>query len=98
MTEFLSLDQAFIKKLTSIVLANLDNENFSAEELAKEAGMSRISLYRKLLSINHQNITQFIRKVRLQRPERGEKLGGVPKPLVLVHRHRTAKHGRNNFV
>jgi hypothetical protein len=40
MTFPLSMDQAFIRKLTDIVLTNLTNEYFSAEKLAKEAGMS----------------------------------------------------------
>ena len=67
MEESLSMDQVFIKKLTDIVLANLANENFGAEDLAKEAGMSRGTLYRKLRSIKHQDVIQFIREVRLQR-------------------------------
>ena len=33
MTEPLSMDQAFIKKLTGIVLENLSNENFGVETL-----------------------------------------------------------------
>ena len=67
MAEPLSIDQVFIKKLTDIVLTNLANENFGAEELAKEAGMSRASLYRKLQSSKHENLGQFIREVRLRR-------------------------------
>jgi len=61
------MDQALIQKLTDIVLANLANENFGAEQLAKEAGMSRVNLYRKLESLKHKDISQFIREVRLQR-------------------------------
>jgi len=41
------MDQALIQKLTDIVLANLANENFGAEQLAKEAGMSRVNLYQE---------------------------------------------------
>ena len=67
MTEPLSMDQAFIKKLTDIVLANLANENLSVEKLAKEAGLTHVALYRKLRSIKHQYVTHFIREVRLQR-------------------------------
>ena len=67
MEESLSMDQAFIKKLTDIVLANLANENFGAEELAKEAVMSHSTLNRKLRSIKNQDASQFIREVRLQK-------------------------------
>jgi TolB-like protein/AraC-like DNA-binding protein len=62
-----SMDQAFIRRLTDIVLANLANENFGAEELAKEAGMSRANLYRRLRSVKQQDIIQLIREIRLQR-------------------------------
>lgn len=67
MTEPLSMDQAFIERLSKIVLANLSDETFGAEKLAKEAGMSRTSLYRRLQSSKHQNISQFIREMRLKR-------------------------------
>jgi response regulator of citrate/malate metabolism len=48
MNEPLSLDQAFIKKLTDIILANLQNEQFGVEELSRQAGMSHITIRRKL--------------------------------------------------
>jgi AraC-like DNA-binding protein len=67
MTELLSMDQAFIRRLTEIVMANLANENFGAEQLAKEASMSRASLYRKLEHFKHEDISRFIRELRLRR-------------------------------
>jgi TolB-like protein/AraC-like DNA-binding protein len=67
MPETLSMNQTFIKKLTEIVLADLSVENFGAEELAKEAGMSRVNLYRKLRTAKHEDISHFIREVRLKR-------------------------------
>jgi len=67
MSEPLSMDQAFIKKLTDIVLANLANENFGVKELAIEAGISRVSLHRRLKSSKKQDASQFIRETRLQR-------------------------------
>ena len=57
----------FIKKLTGIVLANLQNENFGVDDLASEAGMSRSALHRRLLQLKHGNISHFIREVRLKR-------------------------------
>jgi TolB-like protein/AraC-like DNA-binding protein len=56
-----------IKKLTNLVEANLANENFGPEELAKEADMSHSNLNRKLKSINNQTISQFIREIRLKK-------------------------------
>ncbi len=57
----------FIQKLTNIVEANLANENFGPEELAHEAGMSHSNLNRKLKSITNQNVSQFIREIRLKK-------------------------------
>jgi TolB-like protein/AraC-like DNA-binding protein len=76
MTEPLSSDQAFIEKLTSIVIANLANENFGVEDLSKLAGMSHATIHRKIKSIRNQNISKFIREIRLQKSmemlQRGE--------------------------
>jgi TolB-like protein/AraC-like DNA-binding protein/Tfp pilus assembly protein PilF len=62
-----SIDQPFIRKLTEIIRANLENENFGIKELARETGMSRFNLNRKLQFISRKTINQFIREVRLQR-------------------------------
>jgi TolB-like protein/AraC-like DNA-binding protein len=62
-----STDQAFINRLTEIILANLENEQFDVDELATEAGMSRSYILQKLTSIASKSTTRFIREVRLQR-------------------------------
>ncbi len=67
MTTPLSMDQEFISKLTGIVLANLHDENFGVEKLAGEAGMSHATIHRKIKSIRNQNVSQFIREIRLQK-------------------------------
>jgi len=67
MSEILSMDQVFLNRLTGIVQDNLANENFGVVELAKEACMSRSSVHRKLKSITHHTVSQFIREIRLQR-------------------------------
>ena len=66
MTEPISMNQALIRKLTDITKANISNEHFGVEELAKEAGISRITLYRKIKSIKNQDASQFIRELRLR--------------------------------
>ena len=65
MTEKLSMDQEFIKKLIDILEINLENENFGVIELASEAGLSRSQLHRKLHEINGKSTSQFIREYRL---------------------------------
>jgi AraC-like DNA-binding protein len=67
MTELFSMDQVFIRKLTDIVLNNLQNENFGVNELALESGLSIYVLTRRLHSITNKNINQFIRETRLQK-------------------------------
>ena len=66
----LSMDQTFLQKLTNAVFANLNNEQFSAEDLAKEVGLSQSQIHRKLNKINGKSITQFIREIRLEEAHR----------------------------
>ena len=61
------MDQTFTRKLTDIILANLENERFGVKELAHETGMSRFNLNRKLHVISRKTINQYIREVRLNR-------------------------------
>jgi TolB-like protein/AraC-like DNA-binding protein/Tfp pilus assembly protein PilF len=61
------MHKAFIQKLTNLVEANLANEKFGPEELAKGAGMSHSNLNRKLKTISNQNASLFIREVRLKK-------------------------------
>lgn len=67
MEETLSKDQQFLKKLTDIVIANLQNENFGVRELAMESGMSLYRLSRRLHSITTKTSNQFIREIRLKK-------------------------------
>jgi signal transduction histidine kinase/DNA-binding response OmpR family regulator len=62
-----SLDQTFLENALQIVEANLDNEQFSIEVLAREIGMSKPNLNRKLRALVNQSTNQFIQSVRLQR-------------------------------
>jgi AraC-like DNA-binding protein len=61
----LSMDQSFLQSLKEIVLANLENEQFGAEDISNEIGLSRSQVHRKLQKINGKSITQFIRETRL---------------------------------
>jgi len=61
------MNNEFIKKLTDIVEANLANEKFGIEDVAREMGMSHTNLHRKLKSTSNQTISQFIREIRLKK-------------------------------
>lgn len=67
MTDNSEVDQLFIRKLTGIILANLDNENFGVKELIHESGMNYSGLSQRLKAISNKTINQFIREVRLQK-------------------------------
>lgn len=61
----LSQNDALLQKITQVVLNNLDNEQFSVEELSEQIGMSRSQLHRRLKSLKGKSVSQFIREVRL---------------------------------
>ncbi len=51
MPEELSMSDAFYKQLALVVEANLDNEQFGAADLAREVGLSRSQVHRKLQAL-----------------------------------------------
>ncbi len=67
MNSELSMDQVFIEKLTNILEVNLDKEQFGVKEFAKEAGLSRAKLHRKLQSITGKSSSKFICEYRLKK-------------------------------
>jgi AraC-like DNA-binding protein len=60
-------DQRFIDRLKKIVEANLEIREFGVENLAREVGMSRSLLYRRLQSITNKSVSRFIRDIRLDK-------------------------------
>ena len=77
MTELTTRDQLLIRKLTDIILANLDNQEFGVSELIKESGQNRHYITRKLHELKNKNVNQFIREVRLQKALEMLKTGKV---------------------
>ncbi|MEW4922601.1 helix-turn-helix domain-containing protein [Algibacter sp. 2305UL17-15] len=62
-----SLDDAFIKKATDLIEANLENEQFGVNELSEALGVSRSQLHRKLNAHTGKSTSQFIREYRLEK-------------------------------
>jgi len=62
-----SSENEFLKKLTEIVEANLTNPQFGVSMLAKEMGISRFMLHRKVNAISKITASQFINQVRLHK-------------------------------
>ncbi|SEU11024.1 Signal transduction histidine kinase [Draconibacterium orientale] len=62
-----SLDEKLIKQAIHLVEENMDNQDFSVEELSAEIGMSRGHLYKKLMTITGKSPLEFIRIIRIKR-------------------------------
>ena len=62
-----SLDEKLLEKAVTAVENNMDNVNFSVEELSNTIGLSRGHLYKKLISITGKTPIEFIRILRLKR-------------------------------
>ncbi len=62
-----SMDEKFLFRLTQILEAALEDERFGVKELAREAGLSKSQLLRKLQALKNKSTSQFIREFRLQK-------------------------------
>jgi signal transduction histidine kinase/DNA-binding response OmpR family regulator len=61
------IDRKFVNEFSSIVEANLANENFGVDELSRAIGISKAQLYRKVKAVLGLNINDYILNVRLQK-------------------------------
>ncbi|GAB5553067.1 MAG: hypothetical protein Sapg2KO_26580 [Saprospiraceae bacterium] len=57
----------FLKKLTRIIEDNLQNEDFSIEQLCQAINLSRAQLHRKIKASTLLSTSLFIRKIRLEK-------------------------------
>jgi AraC-like DNA-binding protein len=64
---FSSLDGQFMQKVIGIINEHISEENFSIEEFANEAALSRKQLHRKLTALTGKTPSQFLRSIRLAR-------------------------------
>jgi DNA-binding response OmpR family regulator len=62
-----SLDKEFIEKTLQLIEKNIDNPDYSNDDLGRDLGMSRSRLYPKFQSITGQTPNHFIRSIRLKR-------------------------------
>ena len=61
---FNAMDEALLKRAVAIVEKNMDNNEFSTDEFAREMNMSRSNLHLKLKAITGESTIDFIRKIR----------------------------------
>ncbi len=62
-----SADEKLLNKIVSYLEENLTNSQLSVETLSKEVGMSRSSLYSKLLELTGETPVEYIRSYRLDK-------------------------------
>lgn len=63
------LDQQFVAKAIQIVESNINNVDFSVEELAAQLNISRGYLYKKMVKITGKTSLEFIRVIRMKRAQ-----------------------------
>ncbi|MGV3766172.1 MAG: two-component regulator propeller domain-containing protein [Chitinophagaceae bacterium] len=57
----------FLEKCIEIVEANIDKDDFSIKQFAREMGMSHSNLYKKVKQVSGQSINGFLRFLRLRK-------------------------------
>ena len=62
-----TLDEEFMSKAIQIVEENIDDEDFTADDLAEKLCMSRSSLYLKMNSVSGEPPANFIRRIRFNK-------------------------------
>lgn len=60
-----SNEEELMDRLMHVINANIDNSQLNVEVLAKEIGISRVQLHRKLKEITGISASEFIRNIRL---------------------------------
>jgi signal transduction histidine kinase/ligand-binding sensor domain-containing protein/CheY-like chemotaxis protein len=62
-----SMDERFFKRLLDVFEQHLVESHFSTADFAREVGMSRSTLHRKLQALTNQPTHEFLRSLRLKR-------------------------------
>lgn len=62
-----TIDQKLMARIMECIERNMDNSEYSVEDLSADVGMHRMSLYRKLQSIAGMTPSEFMRTMRLKR-------------------------------
>lgn len=65
-SHYTSFDQKLIERVTDIIKLNLQNPEFSVNELAHEVGLSRMHLHRKLKTLVGESGKSIITKVKIK--------------------------------
>ena len=61
-----SQDEQFLKKLHQVVEQNIDNEDFSVQQLSEEMAMDRTVLYRRMQALDLGTPSAYIKHIRME--------------------------------
>ena len=64
---FENKEDSFIAKVENVVLAHLEDEDFSINDLASELHLSRSQVHRKIKALTGMSTSIYIRHIRLQK-------------------------------
>ncbi len=62
-----SFDEQFMQKALEVVERQMGSSGFSVERLANEMGLSRVGLYKRILTLTGYTPSEFIRNTRIRR-------------------------------
>lgn len=65
-----SVDQKLVDRATAFVEQQLSNADLSVEMMSEALGMSRVNLYKRMLSVTGTTPSEFIRNIRLRHAAR----------------------------
>src|SRR5690606_36742227 len=65
--EITSADELFLKNAITLIEENITNQNFNTSSFIDQMNMSRTVIYTKLKALTGQNISTFIRTIRLKK-------------------------------
>ena len=65
-----SVDRKFVDKVTAFIEENISESELSVEQIAEAMGMSRVNIYRRMVSATGNTPSEFIKIVRLRHAER----------------------------
>ena len=64
--EMPSQDEQFMEKLRKTVEQNIDNEDFSVQQLSEEMAMDRTGLYRRMQALDLGTPSTYIKRIRME--------------------------------
>ena len=64
-----SPDEKFLRKVIHVIEKHISNPELDVDFLAKQVGVSRTQLYRKMHSITDMAVKEFVKDIRLKRVE-----------------------------